>query len=148
MTQKIERSALVRHSASEMFALVSDIEAYPEFLPWCGDALRHDETEGQVTASLQVVRGGISQRFTTRNHLDPHNSIHMELVDGPFRYLRGCWHFLALREDACKVKLELEFDVDGRVARFAFGNIFHQAANAMVDAFCRRAAELYGAGQG
>ena len=148
MTQKIERSALVRHSAQQMFALVSDIESYPEFLPWCGDALRHDECEGQVTASLQVVRGGISQRFTTRNHLEPHRSIRMELVDGPFRHLRGYWHFVALREDACKVKLELEFDVDGHVARFAFGSIFHQAANAMVDAFCRRAAELYDASVG
>ncbi|TDT43587.1 ribosome-associated toxin RatA of RatAB toxin-antitoxin module [Halospina denitrificans] len=149
MTQKIERSALVRHSAREMFALVSDVEAYPEFLPWCGNALRHDDGNGQqVTASLEVVRGGLSQRFTTRNHLDPHSCIRMELVDGPFRYLRGYWHFVELREDACKVKLELEFDVDGRVARFAFGNIFHQAANAMVDAFCRRAAELYGARAG
>jgi len=145
MTQKIERSALVRHSAREMFALVSDVEAYPEFLPWCGNALRHvGDNEHQVTASLEVVRGGISQRFTTRNHLDPHRSIRMELVDGPFRHLRGHWHFVELREDACKVKLELEFDVDGRVARFAFGNIFHQAANTMVDAFCRRASEIYG----
>lgn len=146
MTQKIERSALVRYSAEEMFALVSDIEAYPEFLPWCGAAQRHDENGCEVTASLELVRGGLSQRFTTRNRLDPHNSIRMELVDGPFRHLSGQWCFVALREDACKVKLELEFDVDGRAARFAFGNLFHQAVNTMVDAFCRRANELYGAG--
>lgn len=144
MTQKIERSALVRYSAQEMFALVSDIEAYPEFLPWCGDAMRHDEGEYQVTASLEMVRGGFSQRFTTRNHLDPHSSIRMELLDGPFRHLRGHWCFVSLRADACRVKLELEFDVEGRAARFAFGNLFHQAANTMVDAFCRRATELYG----
>ncbi|MEQ6886578.1 type II toxin-antitoxin system RatA family toxin [Salicola sp. Rm-C-2C1-2] len=143
MSRQIERSALVRHSAEEMFRLVSDVERYPEFLPWCGGAVLHEHDSDQLVASLDVQRGGLKQRFTTRNHLVPAQSIHMELVDGPFEYLKGVWEFRALRADACRVTLSLEFAVESGIARMAFAGIFAQAANTMVDAFCERARSLY-----
>lgn len=143
MTRKIERSALVHHSAEAMFRLVSDVERYPEFLPWCGGAVLHEQGEDQLVASLDVERGGLRQRFTTRNHLMPAESIRMELVDGPFEYLEGVWRFRALRADACRITLNLDFAVQSGLARMAFGGIFAQAANAMVDAFCERASSLY-----
>ncbi len=70
----------------------------------------------------------------------------MELVDGPFEYLEGHWHFRALRADACRVTLDLEFRIQSGLARMAFGGVFAQAANTMVDAFCARARALYGKG--
>lgn len=148
MTRHIERSALVQHSAEKMFQLVSDVERYPEFLPWCGGAVLHERGGDQLVASLDVERGGLRQRFTTRNHLVPAESIRMELVDGPFEHLEGHWEFRALRADACRVTLNLEFAVQSGLARMAFSGIFAQAANTMVDAFCTRARALYSGGAG
>ena len=148
MTRHIERSALVQHSAEKMFQLVSDVERYPEFLPWCGGAVLHENGGDQLVASLDVERGGLRQRFTTRNHLMPSESIRMELVDGPFEHLEGRWEFRMLRADACRVTLNLEFRVKGGLARMAFGGAFAQAANTMVDAFCARARAVYERGDG
>lgn len=148
MSRHIERSALVQHSAEKMFHLVSDVERYPEFLPWCGGAILHEQGGDQLVASLDVERGGLRQRFTTRNHLIPAESIRMELVDGPFEHLEGRWEFRALRADACRVTLNLEFAVQSGLARMAFSGIFAQAANTMVDAFCTRARALYDGGAG
>lgn len=146
MAKTIERSALVRHSARRMYDLVNDIERYPEFLPWCSSAQVHEADDQQKLASLEVNKGGVRQSFSTRNRLLAPERIAMELVEGPFTHLRGEWHFRALNEEACKVILTLEFSLNGRVARVAFGNVFSQAANTMVDAFCRRADALYGRG--
>lgn len=146
MAKTIERTALVRHSARRMYDLVNDIERYPEFLPWCSSAQVHEADDQQKLASLEVSKGGVRQSFSTRNRLLAPERIAMELVEGPFTHLRGEWHFRALNEEACKVILTLEFSLNGRVARVAFGNVFSQAANTMVDAFCRRADALYGRG--
>lgn len=146
MSRHIERSALVQYSAERMFHLVSDVERYPQFLPWCGGAVLHESGGDQLVASLDVERGGLRQRFTTRNHLVPVESIRMELVDGPFEHLEGRWEFRALRADACRVTLNLEFAVQRGLARMAFSGIFAQAANTMVDAFCTRARALYDGG--
>lgn len=144
MHKTIERSALVRHSAQRMFDLVNDVTAYPEFLPWCSAAQVHESAPGQLLASLEVSKGVVRQQFTTRNRLQGPERIGMELVEGPFTRLSGEWRFQSLNDEACKVVLVLEFALQGRVARAAFGNVFSQAANTMVDAFCRRADAVYG----
>lgn len=145
MLNKIERSALVWHSADRMFGVVNDVLAYPQFLPWCASAEVHHTSDHEITASLEVAKGGVRQRFTTRNQLVAPSEIHMTLVDGPFTRLKGSWQFLSLQEKACKVQLVLEFEFSGALSRMAFGAVFSQAANTMVDAFCKRANELYGA---
>lgn len=143
MAHQIDKSALVMHSAEHMFAVVNDISRYPEFLPWCAGAQVHERTGNQVLASLDVAKGGIRHRLTTRNELVAPESIEMRLVDGPFRNLRGRWVFKALDENACKVALQLDFEFSGKLARMAFGPLFNHAANTMVEAFCRRADEIY-----
>ena len=144
MAKTIERSALVWYSAEQMYELVNDIAAYPEFLPWCADAEVHSASEAEILASLEISKGGVRQRFTTRNLLQTPNEIHMGLVDGPFSSLNGAWRFQPLRQNACKVQLELEFEVSGTLARMALGSMFSQAATQLVDAFCQRAREVYG----
>jgi len=144
MSETIERSALVWHSAGRMFDLVNDIESYPVFLPWCSAAEVHEAGMDELLASLEVSKGGVRQRFTTRNRLYSPNTIEMELVEGPFNRLAGQWAFQPLNDEACKVILSLQFALNGRVARLAFGSAFSQAANTMVDAFCRRADAVYG----
>lgn len=143
MAHVIDKSALVMHSAERMFDVVNDIPRYPEFLPWCAGAEVHDVSGDQLTASLDVAKGGVRHRFTTRNELLVPERIDMVLVDGPFRDLRGQWHFRALSDSACKVVLQLEFEFSGKLARMAFGPVFSQAANTMVEAFCRRADQLH-----
>ena len=134
------------HSAAEMFRLVNDIAAYPAFLPWCAGAKVLSESEAEIVASLDVAKGGLKKTFTTRNTLEGEGVIAMELVDGPFESLSGTWRFKALNETACKVELDLEFEFSGRLIAMAMGPIFNEAANTMVDAFCKRADEVYGAG--
>ena len=144
MAHTIDRSALVWHSAERMFALVSDIPDYPLFLPWCSAADVHDVSQSQVVASIEVAKGGVRHRFTTRNVMDAPRAINIELVEGPFQSLQGKWFFEPLDVNASKVILELDFEFSGRLARMAFGGIFSQAANSLVDAFCARADVVYG----
>ncbi|GAA3588549.1 MULTISPECIES: type II toxin-antitoxin system RatA family toxin [Marinobacter] len=144
MSHQIEKTALVMHSAQRMFELVNDVARYPDFLPWCEGTEIHEQTELELMASLQVAKGGVRQRFTTRNQLRAPDVIDMTLVDGPFRNLSGHWKFLALDENACKVLLRLEFELSNSLSKMAFGAVFSQAANTMVDAFCRRADVVYG----
>ncbi len=146
MPHQIDKSALVMHSAERMFHLVNDIARYPEFLPWCADAKIHDQDDDQVTATLEIAKGGMRHRLTTRNQLLMPEAIEMNLVDGPFQNLSGRWHFKPLDTNACKVVLTLEFEFAGSLSRMTLGPVFGQAANTMVDAFCRRADDLYRGG--
>lgn len=143
MAHRIDKSALVMHSAERMFTLVNDIASYPEFLPWCARTEIHQQDDVSLTASMEIARGGIRHRLTTRNDLIRPGIIDMTLVDGPFENLRGRWDFQPLDENACKVVLTLEFEFAGALSRMTFGPVFTQAATTMVDAFCRRADDLY-----
>lgn len=140
----VKKSALVRHSATEMFDLVSDVEGYPKFLPWCHATELLSRSEDQLCGRIEVARLGVRQVFSTCNKLDPPHYMQIDLMDGPFRKLTGGWTFTPLRADACKVELELDFEFSGRLIDKAFGGIFGQIANSLVDAFVKRADEVYG----
>jgi ribosome-associated toxin RatA of RatAB toxin-antitoxin module len=140
----VKKSALVSFSASQMFDLVADMEAYPQFLPWCHAAEILSRAEDRLCGRMEVARIGIHQSFTTCNRFTPGERMELELVEGPFRKLRGVWVFRPLREDACKVELELDFEFSGKLIHKAFGAVFHQIANSLVDAFCKRADDVYG----
>jgi ribosome-associated toxin RatA of RatAB toxin-antitoxin module len=139
----IERSALVMHSAEQMFDLVCDVARYPEFLPWCVDAHINSETESELEAGMTISKGGIQQKFTTRNEKARPQYMTMELVDGPFSQLQGRFTFKSLSDEACKVILELDFEVSGKILSMTLSPVFKQAANMMVDAFVKRADEIY-----
>jgi ribosome-associated toxin RatA of RatAB toxin-antitoxin module len=142
----VSKSALVHHSASAMYELVCDFEAYPEFLPWCSESRLISRSTDLICGELEVARIGIRQRFSTCNRLVANERMDIELRDGPFRKLEGGWRFHALRSDACKVELVLDFEFAGRLIDAAFGRVFNQIANTLVDAFCKRADEIYGKG--
>ena len=142
--REVRRTALVPYSAKEMFELVDNVEAYPEFLPWCNDATVQSRDDQTVLATLELHKGGVSKHFTTRNTLKPFEAIDMALVDGPFRHLDGGWRFRDIADDGCEVSLELEFEFDSRVVDLMFGRFFEDILSALVDAFTRRAAAVYG----
>ncbi len=139
----VQKSALVKFSAQQMFDLVNDIEAYPKFLPWC-TASRIINREGDtVDAELTISKGGFKKSFSTRNKIDFGGRITVSLLDGPFTYLEGVWEFMPLREDASKISLDLEFEMPSMLASLAFGAVFNQICNTMVTSFTERAKTVY-----
>lgn len=139
----VQKSALVKYSAQQMFDLVNDIEAYPLFLPWCSGSRILKRNDDVVEAELFIAKGGFKKSFSTRNRIDQGGKITVSLLDGPFSYLEGVWSFMPLREDASKITLDLEFEMSGKLASLAFGAVFNQICNTMVSSFTTRAKQVY-----
>lgn len=139
----VAKSALVGHSAEQMYQLVIDIDRYQDFLPWCGGSRVLSQSDNEVCGEIIVAKAGIRQAFSTCNALIENQRVGMDLRDGPFKTLTGAWEFIPLRKDACKVVLDLEFSFSGKLIEMAFGKIFMQVADTMVDSFCKRANEVY-----
>jgi ribosome-associated toxin RatA of RatAB toxin-antitoxin module len=142
--RKAHRSALVPYSADQMYALVEDFLAYPEFLPWCTGATLHSRDAEMIEASLEMQRGAVKKTFTTRNTLQPGVAMGIALVDGPFRNLSGDWQFEQLGEDGSKVSLHMEFEFENRVVDALFGRFFEDTCNSLIDSFTQRAHKIYG----
>jgi ribosome-associated toxin RatA of RatAB toxin-antitoxin module len=140
---EIFRSALVGYSAEQMFDLVSDVLSYPEFLPWCSRTWVLETKGKNVVARIEVSKGAVTQSFTTRNHNIRPEEIHLFLVEGPFSELCGVWRFKSLDESACKVSLELKFEMSQFLTAVSLAPLFSQAASTMVDAFCQRAKNIF-----
>ncbi|MCM2973518.1 type II toxin-antitoxin system RatA family toxin [Larsenimonas suaedae] len=140
----VSQSALVKHSDRKMFDLVNDIERYPEFLPGCRQATVVDEGDNYRVGKLTLSKSGVEQSFTTRNTLHAPSRIDLSLEDGPFKKLSGSWRFMEMGENACKVEFQLNFEFSNRLIGMAFGRLFHQVAKQQVDAFVKRANQVYG----
>ncbi len=142
--RKVNRSALIPYSADQMFALVEDVVAYPDFLPWCTGTTLHSRDSEFVEASIQLQRGAIKKSFRTRNSLQPGIAMGIALVGGPFRHLSGGWHFEQLGSDGSKVSLELEFEFENRLTDAIFGRYFEDTCNSLIVSFTQRAHDVYG----
>ena len=140
----VTRSVLLPHTARQMFDLVADVTSYPSFLPWCGEAqVRESGPEGMI-ATLTIAFKGLRQSFTTRNDHIEGQRIGMRLVDGPFAMLTGEWTFTPLSESACRVDFQLDYRFSNSLLEKVVGSVFDPIAKSFVDAFVRRADELYG----
>lgn len=127
-----------------MFDLVADVEHYKDFLPWCSDSCLVSRNDRELCGMIEVSRLGITQSFSTCNELDPPGRMGIALNEGPFKSLHGEWRFIPLRGDACKVMLTMEFEFAGKLIDAAFGKVFRQVANSLVESFVGRAREVYG----
>jgi ribosome-associated toxin RatA of RatAB toxin-antitoxin module len=141
---EIKRTALVLHPAMDMFRLVQDVPAYPDFLSWCLKAEVHEQTLEQQLASLVVKVSGVTQTFTTRNRFVPGERLTLSLVEGPFRQLSGEWLFEPLGTVGSKITLVLSFDFSSRVLSSAFRRGFTHIADRLVLEFSKRADDIYG----
>jgi len=141
--KRIARSAIVEHSAAEMYALVEDIEAYPGFLPWCLAAVVHERRAGTTRATLTAGLAGLQQSFTTLNENRPDEAIDMQLVEGPFRRFGAQWRFVPLSPQACRIEFSLQYEFSSRALGRLLAPLFDGIADSMVDAFVRRAAQVY-----
>lgn len=140
----VRRTALVHHSARQMFDLVNDVEAYPEFLPWCRSSRVFEASDSHMRAQIEMAVGGLARSFSTRNTLEPPGRIELSLLHGPFRHLHGEWRFDELSGQACKIHLEVSFEVSNRLLSAVLTPAFEKICNSLVDAFTRRADRVYG----
>lgn len=147
--KSIHKSVLLWHSAHEMFALVTDVASYPQFLPWCDQARVLETTENGMTAQVGMALSGLRQSFTTRNTHQADRQVRMQLVDGPFSRLDGTWDFTPLGADgqrACKVEFRLNYGFSSATLAALVGPVFDKIASSLVDAFVKRADQVYGPG--
>jgi ribosome-associated toxin RatA of RatAB toxin-antitoxin module len=143
--KSVHKSVLIWYSADEMFALVTDVARYPEFLPWCDRAAVLSEDEHGMQAEVGIAFGGIRHSFRTRNEHVEGREVSMKLVDGPFSRLDGQWKFVPLGDQrACKVELNLNYGFDNVALRALVGPVFDKIAGSMVEAFVKRAEQVYG----
>ena len=124
-----------------MYALINDIERYPEFVPGCTAARIESRNDREMVATLNIKRGPLRAEFTTRNLLEPDKRVLMQFVSGPFRVLEGLWTLTALGDLGCRVELEMRFEFANRVAGTLFAPLFEDTAASLVDAFVKRARE-------
>ncbi len=142
----VRKSVLLWYSPHEMFELVTAVEAYPSFLPWCNRAELIERHEDGVTARLGLAYGGVRQVFTTRNLQRLDESVTVQLIDGPFSRLDGQWNFRPLgeREQACKIEFDLSYAFSSPVLEAVVSPVFDKVARSFVDSFVRRAEQVYG----
>jgi ribosome-associated toxin RatA of RatAB toxin-antitoxin module len=141
---KISKQADVAYSAKQMFALVNDIDSYPEFLPWCTATKILEKNSDSLIASVSVSLGKIKQSFTTKNTMQADTSINMKLVEGPFKELMGHWQFHEKENGECSVLLDMQFEFKNKIMKHTFGTAFKKITDTMVDAFVKRAQVVYG----
>jgi ribosome-associated toxin RatA of RatAB toxin-antitoxin module len=142
---QVEKSVLIAYSAQQMFDLVDRCEDYPVFLPWCSHTECRFRDEQKTVGTLHINYHGVKSHFTTENDKEFPVFMRIRLVDGPFRHLEGSWRFRALREDACKVEFSLHYEFSGKLLEKIIGPVFSHIANTFVEAFVKRADQVYGA---
>lgn len=141
----IHREALVPYTAAQMYDLVNDVPSYPIFLPWCSSAQVEFANDEEMRATVAISKGGLNKSFTTHNRIQRNKMVEMRLVEGPFKQLEGFWRFDPLAGDAgCKVSFDIDFEFSNTLVKLAFGAVFNQIANTLVDSFCQRAGVVYG----
>ena len=146
--KQVKKSVLLWYSAPEMYALVTAVEAYPGFLPWCEKAEVLARAEQGATVRLHLRYAGLRHAFTTQNTHQPDKSVVMALVDGPFSDLHGAWRFVPIGEAgsaACRVEFDLSYTFSNRAFEAVLSPVFDRVANTFVDSFVQRAEQVYGA---
>ena len=155
----VQKSVLLWYSPHEMYVLVTEVEDYAKFLPWCAQADVLERHDDGVTARLHISIASVRQAFTTRNTHVPDSQVTMKLVDGPFSELEGIWRFTPLlppgaaqasadgnpsAPTACKVEFSLRYGFSSLPLEMVVSPVFDRIANTFVDAFVKRAEQVYG----
>lgn len=140
---QVHKTVYIQHTASEMFALVDDVQKYPQFLPWCGgvDLIQQDAVS--TIATLHIAYHGLQQKFTTENLKTYPSLMEIKLKDGPFKHLSGVWRFITLSEQACKIEFELNYEFTNSFLEKMIAPVFSHIANTFVDGFVERADIVY-----
>ena len=148
--KRVSKSVLLWYSPREMYALVTDVPSYPQFLPWCERAEVVEQHADGMTARLHLAYAGVRHAFTTRNRHQVHSGVTVGLVDGPFSVLEGDWQFVALptpgsdEAQACRIEFKLRYAFSSVALEAVLSPVFDRVANTLVDSFVRRAEQVHG----
>ena len=145
--REIKHSALVAQPPARLFALINDIESYPQFIPWCTHARVLSKSDSEIVATIGVRRGPLHSEFTTRNQLEQDRRILMHLVTGPFKMLEGEWLLTPIAQPVdgaggCRVQLTMKFAFKNPLTAVLFEQKFAETAASLMDAFVARARAL------
>jgi len=136
--KEVKRSALLAQSPARLFALISDVARYPEFVPGCTFARIESRSGQEIIATLGVQRGALRTEFTTRNELEPDRRVTMHLVRGPFRLLEGGWLLTPIADAGCRVDLTMRFALANPLSALILEPLFMQTVDSLMDAFIAR----------
>jgi ribosome-associated toxin RatA of RatAB toxin-antitoxin module len=148
--KQVRKSVLLWYSPREMYSLVTAVEQYPQFLPWCAQAEVLERHEDGMTAKMHMAYRGVRHAFITRNVHREDECVTIGLVDGPFSLLDGTWRFLPLAApggaaaQACKIEFEMRYAFANRALEALISPAFDHVANTLVDTFVTRAEKVYG----
>ncbi len=142
--RELARSALVPFTPAQMFALVADLERYPDFGPWVSKAQVLERGDDYVIGRLEMHRSGTREAFTTRNTMRHPERIDMQLVEGPFKTLSGLWTFEDIAGRGCNVSLKMQFEFSNPLLALLLSRTFEKSCSDLVDAFVARARDVYG----
>lgn len=131
------------YSIEQMFALVNDIERYPEFVPDCIATGIIRKQDNVVAAFIEVEKFGFKKSFTTLNQINEPHSIDLTLLEGPFKHLSGKWQFTALNNTECKISFSLDFEFQNKLLDMTMTPVFKEVMTNMVEAFSKRARQIY-----
>jgi ribosome-associated toxin RatA of RatAB toxin-antitoxin module len=145
----VKKSVLLWYSAAEMYRLVTDVQRYPDFLPWCEKAEVLEHHGDGMTARISLAYAGVRHAFTTRNQHEVDRQVLVQLVDGPFSLLEGSWVFVPLGRpgadaQACRIEFDLRYAFSSRPLETVLSPVFDKVANTFVDSFVKRAEQVYG----
>jgi coenzyme Q-binding protein COQ10 len=134
---------VVPYTPEQLFDLVADVGQYPRFLPWCVASRVRSRTDQQLVADLTIGFGPFRESFTSRVMLDRPHRVSVTYENGPFRYLNNQWDF-APRGTGTEVAFFVDFEFRSRILQAAIGVVFNEAVRRMVNAFLKRARDVYG----
>jgi coenzyme Q-binding protein COQ10 len=140
-------TSILPYSPQQLFAMVADIEKYPEFLPWCRAARIVSREADSFLGELIISFSHLTERYTSRvtpvaPSANSEGRIDVALVTGPFEYLNNHWRFVPHAE-GCEIHLDLDFQFKSKLLDKMLGGMFGRACEKMVGAFTTRAEALY-----
>lgn len=142
--RQVDRTALVPYSPAEMFALVADVERYPQFVPWVAKVEVLERKADEVVARMHMERSGVREKFTTRNVLVPPQRMDLHLVEGPFKSLEGRWTFEDIAGRGTRIALSISFAFTNPVLSVLLSRTFEKSCGQLVDAFVEHARVIHG----
>jgi ribosome-associated toxin RatA of RatAB toxin-antitoxin module len=135
----VRKSVIVPRSCETMFALVDDVERYPEFLPWCSSTEVFERTAEVTRARIDIDYHGLTSHISTLNRKRPPREMTLEFVDGPFEQFAGLWRFTKLGDDGCRVEFSLDYAFSSKALEVLLGPVFGNIIETLVDRFVQRA---------
>ncbi len=145
---RLDKKHVVSHSAEDMYQLVCDVENYPKFVPLCRDlsikSCKERDGKTLMMADMTMAYQMLSETFTTQVLMNPHtHTIDVKYIEGPFRHLDNQWKFNDLEDGKCEVSFLLDYELRSKMLSMAAGAVFDLAFDRFVDAFEKRADEIY-----